>query len=145
MQLREVLPDGDDGSPERRLPASALPTPASVGVRQTLLPDRDQAEGLLLLASRRRRGDGVCAFRDDVHLPIVAGVLAVRRRVGARAELGRARDEEDVEALHVVDGVHLLELDAGAVEEVDVPALDCTCGSVCQRDVGAPQELHVPL
>ena len=69
---------------------------------------------------------------------VVATVLVAVLGVGAvrmRRELWRTWDEEHVEALDVVEGVGLLQLDFGTIEEVNVAAFDGSYeGSACERE-----------
>ena len=59
---------------------------------------------------------------------------------GSHCELWRARDKEHIEALHVVQRLRLVQLDFGAVEEVNMAALD---GSYGRAETDSEQVAHM--
>lgn len=96
------LTNGADGRPEGLLPSFALAT--ILGMREGLLTDSDDAEGLLDLVP------GLGLGLDAVH-----------------AVCGRAGDEDKLlKALDVVDGSSLMHCDLGPIKKVNMAALENT-------------------
>lgn len=127
-ELAQVLSYGRDRRPKRLLPSTSLPSTRRVG--QFFLANRNNSEALLVAPGWLGRRHSVRARLENSHVDIVIGCFGLSvglLGIGVLGEGWWARDEDELEALHVVDVVRFVVLDLGAIEEVNVSALDGAC------------------
>lgn len=130
LERVQIISYCSDRGPESVVPASTV-----LRIWQLLFANGNQTILFLRLVLGFLCGNDIGSFFQHSHINVVIlrffGAVSVA--VSRRGKLWWTWDEEDVEALHVVNRVGFLLLDFGTIEKVDVAALDGSYASVFSK------------